>query len=159
VWIAGNTYGFTWRVQEVPQNTLERKLVSNQGTNQTQIRWLSLYAQFVIHVLQSAVLFKNYEEQKYLIRGHILKLVTCIRLSPGLSGKVMQMISRASKNSGAILTSKWRLLYVSHFTRFHYKRRFAGTRPPRITSLLCGILPCLGSFTLILEVQCSNLTF
>jgi hypothetical protein len=35
--------------------------------------------------------------------------------------------SRLIKNSNSSLTSKWRLLYVSRFTRFRYTRRFAGT--------------------------------
>jgi hypothetical protein len=53
----------------------------------------------------SAALFQ-YHKHKYPIRGHILKPVTGVEPSPGLSGNVMQMISLASNNSGATLTSK-----------------------------------------------------
>jgi hypothetical protein len=81
----------------------------------------------------SAVLFQCHEEHQYPIRGQILKPITCVEHSPDLSGNVMQMISLTSKSSGASLTSKWRLLYISRFPRFQYTRRFAGTQPPCIT--------------------------
>jgi hypothetical protein len=60
----------------------------------------------------SAVLFQYYEHQ-YPTRSQILKPITCVKPSPRLSGNAMQMISLASENSGASLTSKWGLLYVS----------------------------------------------
>jgi hypothetical protein len=75
-----------------------------------------------------AVSFQYHEEHQCPIRGQILKPITCVETSPGLSGNVMQMISLASKNSGASLTSKWLLLYVSCFTRFRFTRRFPGTQ-------------------------------
>jgi hypothetical protein len=65
------------------------------------------------------------------------KPVPFVELFPGLSGNVMQMISLASKNSGASLTSKWRLLYLSRFTRFFYTQRLAGTQPPCTTRVTC----------------------
>jgi hypothetical protein len=52
----------------------------------------------------SPVLFQYREEHQCPIRGKILKPITCVELSPGLSGHVTQMISEASKNSGANLT-------------------------------------------------------
>jgi hypothetical protein len=58
----------------------------------------------------SAVLFQFCEEHQYPIRGQILNPITCVEPSPGLSWNVMQMIGLASNNSGASLTSKWRLL-------------------------------------------------
>jgi hypothetical protein len=57
------------------------------------------------HFRISAVLFQYHEEHQYPICGHILKHITCVEPSPGLSGNVM--ISLASKNSGASLTSNW----------------------------------------------------
>jgi hypothetical protein len=103
-----------------------------------EYRWLSFshirYPRFRI----SAVLFQYHEEHQYSTRGQILKPVACVEPSPGLPGNEMQMISLASKNSGASLTSRWLLLYVSRFTRFRYKRRFAGTQPPRITKVTCN---------------------
>jgi hypothetical protein len=74
---------------------------------------------------------------KYPTRGQILKSVTCVEPCPGLSGNVMQMISLASKNYGASLTSKWQLLYVSRFTRFRYTRRLTGMEPPCISRVTC----------------------
>jgi hypothetical protein len=60
----------------------------------------SRYTRFRI----SAVLFQCHEKHQYPIRGRILKHVTCVEPSPGLSGNVMQVINLASKNSGASLT-------------------------------------------------------
>jgi hypothetical protein len=89
------------------------------------------------HFRISAVLFQCYERHQYPNRGQILKPVTCVEPFAVLSGNVMQMTSLASKNSGASLTSKWRLLHVSRFTRFCCTRRFAGTEPPCITRVAC----------------------
>jgi hypothetical protein len=86
---------------------------------------------FAIRVFPYPRFYFSYLDKQFL------KPVTCVEPSPGLSGNVMQMISLASKNSGASLTSKWRLLYVSRVTRFRYTRRFAGTRHPRITRVAC----------------------
>jgi hypothetical protein len=72
------------------------------------------------------------------LRPNFLKPITCVEPSQCLSGNVMQMISLASNNSGASLTSKWRLLYVSRFTRFHYTRRFTGTQPPCTKRVTCN---------------------
>jgi hypothetical protein len=88
----------------------------------------------------SAVLFQYYEENQYPIRGKFLKPLTWVEPTRGLSENVMQMISLASKNSGASLTSKWRLLYVSLFTRFRYTRRFVGTQPPCKERVTCTSL-------------------
>jgi hypothetical protein len=55
----------------------------------------------------SAVLFQHYEEHQHPIRGQILKPITGVETSLGLSWNVMQTISLASENSGASLTSKW----------------------------------------------------
>jgi hypothetical protein len=85
----------------------------------------------------SAVLFQHYEKHQYPIRGQLLKPITCTELPPGLSGNVMQLISLASKNYGASLISKCRLLYVSRFMSFRYTRRFLGTLPPCITRVTC----------------------
>jgi hypothetical protein len=63
--------------------------------------------------------------------------ITCIETSPGLTGNVMKMISLASKNSGASLTSKWRLLFASCFTRFRYTWRPTGMKNPCITGVTC----------------------
>jgi hypothetical protein len=102
------------------------------GSHYTRFR----YPRFRI----SGVLFKYHEEHQYPIRGQILKPITCVEPSPRLSGNVMQMISESSKNSGASLTSKWWLLHVYRLTRFRYTRRFAGTRPPRITRVARSLL-------------------
>jgi hypothetical protein len=102
--------------------------VTEPACDTSVYRRLSLYA-----LSLSTVLFQYYEEHQYPIHGKILKPITCVEPSPGLSGNVIQMISLVSENSGSSLTSRWRLLFLSRFTRFRYTRRFAGTRPPRIT--------------------------
>jgi hypothetical protein len=85
----------------------------------------------------SAVLFQYRKEHQYPIRGHILKPITCVEPSPGLSGNVLQMISLTSKNSGASLTPKWWLLYVYRYTCFQFTRRFAGTQPLCVMRFTC----------------------
>jgi hypothetical protein len=73
-----------------------------------------------------------------ITRNNILsEHITCVKTSPGLSGNVIKIISLASKNSGASVTSKWRLLYVSRFTRFRYTRRHTGIKHPCITKVTC----------------------
>jgi hypothetical protein len=54
----------------------------------------------------SAVIFQYYEENQYAIRCQILKPITCVEPSTGLSVHVVQMISLSSKKYGASLISK-----------------------------------------------------
>jgi hypothetical protein len=90
---------------------------------------------FTIHIFCiSAILFQYYEKHQYPICGQILKCITCIKQSPHLSRNVMQMISLASKNSNASLTSKWQLLHTSNFRFFSYMLQFSGTQTPYIIS-------------------------
>jgi hypothetical protein len=49
--------------------------------------------------------------------------------SPDLTGVVIQKTSQASENSGASLTLKRELLYVSSFVRFRYTRPLSGIQP------------------------------
>jgi hypothetical protein len=88
----------------------------------------------------STVLFNCHEGHQYLIRGRIIKPVTCVEPFPSSSGNVMQMMILASKNSGSSLTSKWRLLLLSCFMRFHYTRRFAGTQSPCIAKVTFTVI-------------------
>jgi hypothetical protein len=60
----------------------------------------------VIRAFDVRGFIQYYEEHQYPIRDQS----TCVEPSPSLSGNVMQMKSLASQNSGASLTSKWRLL-------------------------------------------------
>jgi hypothetical protein len=55
------------------------------------------------------VLFQYHEEHQYRIHNQILKPVTCIETFSVLSGSVMKVVGLAWKNSGASLTSEWRL--------------------------------------------------
>jgi hypothetical protein len=73
---------------------------SNHPSNAGDSRFMRFH---YLHFHTSMVLFQYYEEDQYHIRGQILKLITCVEPSPGLSLNVMQMISLASKNSGASL--------------------------------------------------------
>lgn len=75
-------------------------------------------------------------DRAFAIRGRILKTLTCVELPPDLSVNVMQMISFASDNSGASLTTRW-WLYISHFTCFRYTRRFSETRLTCIIRAIC----------------------
>jgi hypothetical protein len=113
----------------------------NKKTKVQVIRYMRFrYPRFRI----SAVLFQFYEKHQYPIRGQILKPPAWDEPSSGLLGNVMQMISLTSKNSGTSLTLKWRLLYVFRFTRFRYKRRFAGTQSPCKTGVCTSIfIHCL----------------
>jgi hypothetical protein len=81
----------------------------------------------------SAVLFHCHEEQQYPIGGQILKSITSIEHSSGLSGNVIHMMSLASKKFWCQFNIRMVIFIVSRFTRSGYMRRFAGTQLPRIT--------------------------
>jgi hypothetical protein len=109
------------------------RLFSNTGDSRyTRFR----YPSFRI----STVLFQCYEEHQYPVRGQILNPITCVKLSPGLSEYVIQMISLASKNSGARLTSKWRLLYFLVLRVFVTRWDSQECNPPWIRRVNCTLL-------------------
>lgn len=107
----------------------------------TKIKSVIIQVTLVVRALDilvfgvSSVSFQCHEEHQQPIRFPILKRVSCIKTSPGSFGNIMQMLSLVSENSGASLTSKWRLLFVSRFTPFRYTLWFAWTQPRFIKRL------------------------
>jgi hypothetical protein len=70
-----------------------------QAGRQVQVTVVTCFCCPLVSI--TAALFQYHDEHQYSISGQIIKAVTCIESSPGLSGNVMRMISLTSNNSGA----------------------------------------------------------